>query len=225
MSLVTVCIAASDRVDLLLSRCLPSILRQTHQDFEVSIVGDCVDEAKAERLRQIDDPRVSFVNLPQRGPYPPPGTARWQVAGSNAMNAAMARAKGEYICHIDDDDELLPDKLERCLEASHNGSADFVWHQFYTQLEDFQWVILGNGEFALGQITTGAAFYTRKFADVTWDVYAFRRNLPGDWDRFKRIDAQLKPRKHFITEPLLWHYKESNYQEFIAKPGETFLES
>ncbi|ESX56398.1 hypothetical protein X760_24560 [Mesorhizobium sp. LSHC422A00] len=224
MTKISICIAASDRPELLLNRCLPSIMRQTHQNFEICIVGDFVDEASAGKIQGIRDPRVSFTNLLQRGPYPRPGIARWQVAGTYAMNAAMARATGQYICHIDDDDEMMPDKLERCLEACQSRKVDFVHHAFCTQMPNRQWVVLGNGSFELGQITTGAVFYRRKYAAIGWDVNAFKRNTPGDWDRFSRIRSELKPRIGFVKEPLLWHYKENNYPVFVAKSFEEFVE-
>ena len=85
---ISVCIAASDRTELLIGRCLPSIMRQTYQNFEVCIVGDFVEEEVAEEIRNIEDSRISFENLPRRGPYPRPGVARWQVAGTYPLNAA-----------------------------------------------------------------------------------------------------------------------------------------
>jgi glycosyltransferase involved in cell wall biosynthesis len=221
---VSICIAASDRVELLLGRCLPSILRQSVQDFEVVIVGDFIDEDNATKILEVNDARVSFHNLPKRGPYPRPSIARWQVAGTNAMNAALARAKGQYICHIDDDDEMAPDKLEKCLDKCQSGKYDFIHHAFFTQLPNRQWIVLGNGDFKLGQVTTGAVFYERRYGAIPWDITAFKRGTPGDWDRFTKIKAKLKPRIGFIKEPLLWHYKENNYPIFVAKPSEEFLE-
>lgn len=223
MTLVSVCIAASDRVELLLERCLPSVFRQTHQDLEVSIAGDFVDAAVVEKILALGDPRISFVNLPVRGPYPRPGVSRWQVAGSNAMNESMRRATGEYICHLDDDDEMAPDKIERCMDACTN-STDFIYHRFNTQLPDKRWVVIGDGQFGLGQVTTGAVFYNKRYRAVGWDVLAFRRNTPGDWDRFSRIQKELNPRLRFVDVPLIWHYKENNYPQFVPKPDETFLE-
>lgn len=222
---ISICIAASDRVELLKSRCLPSIMRQTYQNFEICIVGDCVEDKNAEEILGIGDSRISFENLPSRGPYPRPGIARWQVAGTYAMNAAMAMATGDFICHIDDDDdEMMPDKLERCLEACRSHDVDFVHHAFCTQMPNRQWLLLGNGAFALGQVTTGSVFYRRKYAQIGWDVNAFRRDTPGDWDRFRRIKSELAPRIGFVKEPLLWHYKENNYPVFVAKPFEKFIE-
>lgn len=224
MVAVSICIAASDRIDLLIGRCLPSIFNQTFQDYEIIIVGDFIDKENCEKLNCLSDDRVNFENLPKRGPYPRPGIARWQVAGTYAMNAALAKARGKYICHIDDDDEMAPDKLEQCLTMCRSGNFGLVHHAFYTQLPNRQWIVLGNGDFRLGQITTGAVFYERRYAAISWDVNAFKRNTPGDWDRFSRIKTNLKPNIGFVDAPLLWHYKENNYPVFIPKPSEEFIE-
>jgi hypothetical protein len=100
-----------------------------------------------------------------------------------------------------------------------------VHHAFFVQLPNRQWIKLGDGNFRLGQITTGAVFYQRKYAAIGWDINSFRRNTPGDWDRFARIKSSLRPKIGFIAEPLLWHYKENNYSVFVPKPSEEFLEA
>ncbi|MEW9806904.1 glycosyltransferase family 2 protein [Mesorhizobium sp. ZMM04-5] len=222
---ISICIAASDRVELLIGRCLPSILQQTEQDFEVCIVGDFIEERNVRKILDVADPRIVFENLPRRGPYPRPGVARWQVAGTNAMNAALLHATGEYICHIDDDDEMAPDKLELCLAKCLTEEYDFVHHAFFSQLPNRQWVRLGDGRFRLGQITTGSVFYHRRHKQVGWDVEAFKRGNPGDWDRFSRIKTKMNPKIGFVNRPLLWHYKENNYPTFVPKPSEVFLET
>jgi len=140
------------------------------------------------------------------------------------MNRAMRLARGDYLCHIDDDDEMVPDKLELCLAAARSSQGGFVYHSFMTQLPNRQWVNIGNGSFSLGQVTTGAVFYDRRFAAVEWDVYAYKRGTPGDWDRFRRIVERFDPKALFLDNPLLWHHRENNYNAFVAKPGETFLE-
>lgn len=224
MCLISICIAASERDHLLTSRCLPSIFQQTVQNFEIVIVGDCVESETAMRIGRISDKRISFRNLYERGPYPRPGMNRWRVAGTNAMNMAMDVAKGDFICHIDDDDEMLPDKLERCLVQLDKGDVDFLWHPFYCQDTNGQWAILGDGTFKEGQITTGAVFYKRALTKIRWDVFAYTREYPGDWDRFLRMKQELNPKMKFLDCPLLWHHRENNHGEFVPKTGERFLE-
>ena len=85
--LVTIRIPTYVRSRLLVERALPSIARQTYQNFEVIVVGDGCTNDTAERIEAFGDPRVRFVNLPYRYPYPDDPEDRWTVAGAGS-NAA-----------------------------------------------------------------------------------------------------------------------------------------
>ena len=58
-------------------------------------------------MAKIKDPRVRFHNLRRRGKYPANAMRRWMVAGTGAANQALRSARGDYITHLDDDDEFL----------------------------------------------------------------------------------------------------------------------
>ena len=67
--LVSVNVATYNRAKLLTERCIPSVLGQTYDNLELIVVGDgCTDETE-ELVAEIDDPRLTFVNLP-RDSYP-----------------------------------------------------------------------------------------------------------------------------------------------------------
>ncbi len=84
-----------------LQRCVDSILSQSFTDLEVVLVDDgspdhcpilCDDYAKK-------DPRVSVIHKENGGL-------------SDARNAGILQAQGEYITFIDSDDEIAPNTLE-----------------------------------------------------------------------------------------------------------------
>jgi hypothetical protein len=205
--LVSICVATADRAELLLERCIPSLLAQTYRNLQIVVVGDhCTDDTE-QRLAQLGDARISFRNLPDRGPYPPSGRARWCVAGSNAMNAALARCEGQFVTHLDDDDSYKADRIERLVQASLERRPDFCWHPFWAEGDDGAWRVIGDTRFALGQVTTGSIFYHRYFARFKWDPQAYRLDEPGDWNRLRKIKL-LRPSMHFLAEPLLRHYRE-----------------
>lgn len=221
--LVSVCIATVDRAPLLVERSLKSVLAQSYENLQIVVVGDhCTDDTER-RLAQIGDSRVSFVNLPERGPYPPPGLDRWRVAGTNAMNHALNVCEGDFITHLDDDDAMTPDRIETLLKAARVQRADFLWHSFRYERPDGEWLTLGNGDFAVGQVTTGSVFYHRYFARIPWDVNAYRISEPGDWNRFRKIKL-LRPHLHFIDSPLLLHYSERSQPDFSQHKNERFLD-
>ncbi|MFC0282491.1 glycosyltransferase family 2 protein [Camelimonas abortus] len=221
--LVSVCIATSDRSALLVERALRSVLAQSYRNLQIIIVGDhCTDDTE-QRLAEIRDSRITFVNLPERGPYPPPGIDRWRVAGTNAMNRALELCEGDFVTHLDDDDAMTGNRIETLLTNALEHRADFLWHRFRYQRPDGEWITLGNGEFVVGQVTTGSVFYHRYFTRFPWDVNAYRMSEPGDWNRFRKIKL-LRPQLYFVNEPLLLHFRERNQPPFLQQTNERFLD-
>jgi hypothetical protein len=221
--LVSVCIATMDRADLLIERSLASLLTQSYRNLQIIVIGDnCMDDT-IQRLAALRDSRVHFVNLPERGPYPPPGVDRWSVAGTNALNHALSLCEGEFITHLDDDDRMVPHRIEAVLAAAREHRADFLWHAFWYEHPDGSWARLGSGRLEHGQVTTGSIFYHRYFARIPWDVYAYRAGEPGDWNRLRKIRL-MRARLHYVDEPLLYHHVERAQRPFVARDGERFLD-
>jgi glycosyltransferase involved in cell wall biosynthesis len=98
--LVSVVIPTLDRPSLLL-RAIDSVLRQTHQEIEVIVVVDRPNQDSLSAVQSVNDSRVRLIV----NPYSP-------TAGG-ARNAGADHATGEWIAFLDDDDEWLPNKLER----------------------------------------------------------------------------------------------------------------
>ncbi len=125
--LVTVRIPTYRRSKLLVERALPSIARQTHQNFEVIVVGDGCTNDVAERIEDFGDPRVRFVNLPYRYPYPEDREHRWYVAGAPGVNVGAELARGTWLAMLGDDDEFEPHHLECLLEHARSTRSEMVY--------------------------------------------------------------------------------------------------
>ena len=205
--LVSICVATMNRSDLLIERCLKSLIGQTYRNIQINVVGDHCTDDTGSRIALLRDDRISFRNLPERGPYPPPGIDRWRVAGTNAMNAGLSMCEGQFVAHLDDDDSAAADRIETLVNAAQQHKADFCWHSFWYEGKDGSWSVLGNGRFELGQITTGSIFYHRYFTKFPWDVHAYRIQEPGDWNRLRKLRL-LRPTLHFVDRPLMFHYVE-----------------
>ncbi len=205
--LVSVCVATYNRARLLTERCIPSILGQTYGHFEVIVVGDgCTDETE-ELIRRFHDSRLKFVNLPRRGHYPEDPARQWFVAGAQAMNEALVLARGDFITHLDDDDEYLPERLEKLVAFARERVCDLIWHPFWWEDGDGQWMLNQAKEFVLGQVTTSSVFYRSWFARIGWDLDSYLLMEPADWHRFRRI-KYVGPAGMRYPEPLLRHYRE-----------------
>jgi glycosyltransferase involved in cell wall biosynthesis len=205
--LVSVTINTYNRARLLVERSIPSILQQSYERLELIVVGDgCTDDTER-RVRDIRDPRFRFVNLPERGRLPASPSAQWQVAGCMAFNHAMTMATGDFITHLDDDDEHMPDRLEKLVGLAYAQQCDLIWHPFLTEAPDGKWTLNPANDFVHAQVTTSSVFYRTWFTRIEGNPRAYLVDEPGDWNRFRRI-KYLKPVSRRYPEPLLRHYRE-----------------
>lgn len=207
--LVSVCIATYNRAELVTERSVASILRQTYPRLELIVVGDHCTDDTGERLSKIQDSRLRYVNLPNRGYYPEDPKQRWMVAGTQAMNKGLSMARGDLITHLDDDDEHMPDRLEKLVKFIVQAQYDFVWHPFFFESEPDKWVLNEAQEMKHAQVTTSSVLYRSWFARVGWSLNAARVGQPGDWNRFQKI-KMFNPSVARFPEPLLKHYRERN---------------
>lgn len=138
--LVSVCIATYNRGALLVERTIPAILNGTYQNIEIVIVGDhCVDDT-VERMKAVTDPRVRFIDLPERGNYPQDQRARWMVAGVTPMNKALELARGDWIAHLDDDEVFTPNHIEALLRFAQQGNYELTYGIVMRQMNNDDWV-------------------------------------------------------------------------------------
>jgi len=207
--LISVCIATYNRGRLLTERTIPSVLQQTYRNLELIVVGDCCQDDTAERVAAIDDPRLRFVNLDERGRYPDDSNLRWMVAGSKPMNHALSLARGDFITHLDDDDRYPLDRLEKLLNFARQNRLEFVWHPFHCEATDGKWEINPAEEFASSQVTTSSVFYHNWLGRIGWDINAYRLKEPGDWNRFRKF-RYLGVNHGRFPESMLFHYREQN---------------
>jgi glycosyltransferase involved in cell wall biosynthesis len=78
-----------------------SVLGQTYANLEVIVVVDGTDQDTVAALEALQEPRLRVVALAKN------------VGGSEARNIGVREAKGKWIAFLDDDDEWLPEKIEK----------------------------------------------------------------------------------------------------------------
>jgi glycosyltransferase involved in cell wall biosynthesis len=131
----------------LLPRAIGSVLSQTHRDFELLAVDDASTDDTWSILCGFAarDPRVRIFRLDQQSGAPV------------ARNRAIREARGPFITGLDDDDEMLPERLAVLL-AAHRDEHAFVCSASY--LNAGGWVRLtGGGD---GLITLSDQLYSDK---------------------------------------------------------------
>ena len=104
MPKVSVIIPTYNRAEFLRSA-IESALSQTFKDLEVVVADDKSTDHTREVVESFKDRRIKYIlNEGKKGP-------------SATRNTAILASEGEYIAFLDDDDEWLPDKLQRQVEV------------------------------------------------------------------------------------------------------------
>lgn len=113
---VTCVIPSYKRCDTV-TRAIDSVLDQTYKNIEVCLVDDNVPgDEYSQKLQQVlkkyeGDSRVRYI------------TQEKHINGAVARNVGIKAATGEYIGFLDDDDEWLPEKIERQMKVLQTDPA------------------------------------------------------------------------------------------------------
>ena len=110
MPRVTVAIPTHRRPELL-TEAIRSVLNQTYQDFEILVVDDNSRDNTEEVVRALGDGRIRYLSHETN-----------KRCGA-ARNTAIRSSTSELVAFLDDDDEWLPEKLERQIELLDRSSA------------------------------------------------------------------------------------------------------
>lgn len=106
--LVTVVISTCDRAAYL-GDAIRSVLAQSMRDFELIVVDDGSTDATSSVVKSFADPRILYVYQDRSG-----------IAV--ARNYATSIARGKYVAVMDDDDLMMPTRLEDSLNAIVDGA-------------------------------------------------------------------------------------------------------
>lgn len=103
--LVTVIIPTYNRVKLL-PRAINSVLNQTYSNIEIIIVDDnkALSEEKMETKKLVDKYKKNISNIKYID-------LEDNIGGALARNRGIENSNGEFICFLDDDDEIMPEKI------------------------------------------------------------------------------------------------------------------
>ncbi len=185
----------------LIERAVQSVLDQGYPELEVIIVDDCSSDNTEAVVTAMNDPRVKFIKHTEN-------------RGANAArNTGIKAASGDYIAFQDSDDEWMPGKLARQIEAFREAPADtgVVYTAFwrieskektYTPAKD---VLTTNGDLLeellkRNFITTQSILVKKACLE---EVGLFDETMPRlqDWELLLRLAKRYPFR--FIDAPLV----------------------
>lgn len=112
-------------VEKYLERCINSIVEQTYTDIEIILVDDGSPDNSPEICDQYAqrDSRVKVLHKPNGGL-------------SDARNAGLEIALGEFIMFIDSDDYVEPHMIESLINIIRNEESDVVIFGFFADFVD-----------------------------------------------------------------------------------------
>ena len=209
MLLVSVVIPTRHRPKLVL-RAIKSVLNQTYREIELIVVVDGPDAATVTAIQAVEDSRLQLVVNSR------------SLTAAGARNIGADRATGDWIAFLDDDDEWLPNKLERqmtfacaggtalvsCLSRVVTPLASYVWpREIYDNSIPFEEYLFDRRSFFLGSgfiQTSSFLLPRRQFNRVRFSV----ESPHDDWELVLRLSKELGMRIETVPEVLVVLYFE-----------------
>jgi len=215
--MISVIIPTYNRTKLLMERAIPSILMQSHGDWEILVVGDGTENATMDALAdlqaRIGSDCLRFWNL-AHDIYPDGfidlgnkrGPAGWGLYGLTALNYGLDFARGEWVSVLNDDDEKTPDNHEVLLAEAERSGADFVWGMSDTFKGDpprATGQLYGRLPLGESKVTQGSYIYRRSL-EFRYRRDCLERGQNGDADMWERMrEAGVK---HSFIARIVHHY-------------------
>ncbi|MDQ7988363.1 MAG: glycosyltransferase [Candidatus Dactylopiibacterium sp.] len=207
---VSVVIPAFNRADSL-PRAIGSALNQTCVPAEIIVVDDASTDLTPALMLEQTHPRVRYVRLRQNGGAP------------RARNTGTRLARGRWIAFLDADDEWLPHKLERQLDAMtsagdpgfcvsnllarNDAGEEHTWntHEPPHAAENLSHFLMVEG----GALQTSTLLVRRDLALA----HPFAEDLQKhqDWDLMLRLAASGQPWV-YVADPLSVYVMDNNPQ-------------
>ncbi len=204
MPRVSVIIPTYNRADFL-KNAISSVLQQSYTDFEIIVSDDRSTDHTHALVTSLNDNRIKYIkNSGNKGP-------------SAARNHAILASTGKYIAFLDDDDEWLPEKLEKqisVLERSnknicgiHSGIIAIDRRSDKIIVEEPRTKMLrGNLLYVLGvcnPIKTTTLVVKRKCLDKI-GLFDETLSYGEDWDLLIRLSKNWDI--EYIYEPLVKYF-------------------
>lgn len=183
-----------------------SVLKQTHQDFEIIIVNDGSSDNIEQWVNALKDERICLISQTNQGQ-------------SAARNVGITKACGEYIAFLDADDLWHPEKLAKqvgILETNADVGLVYSWVLLIDEenkpLKKL-WTISAEGNvwkklIEGNMIACGSVPMIRKACVDTVGLFGKFSFGCEDWDFWLRIAARYPFR--VVKETLVYYRECSN---------------
>ena len=165
--------------------CVSSLLKQTHEPIQIVLVDDGSNDGSSQLCDELaqSDARIQVVHKPNGGL-------------SDARNAGLSAATGDFICFIDSDDWAEPRMLESMLKPMDDEYVDVVITGMVVDQEDEEGKVISSTRQVPAQL------HISKGSLVDGSVDGAFINLLGyAWNKLYRSDF-LKSNRLTFTKGL-----------------------
>ena len=134
------------KVEKYIEQCVRSVLGQTWPGTQFVFVDDCSPDKSIELLESLIDrefaglkERITIIRKPVNEGLP------------QARKTGLASASGDFILHVDADDWIEPDAVERLVRKADETGADVVYFFAWKEFGDGRSRVITDKEFATPQ--------------------------------------------------------------------------
>lgn len=178
------------KVEQELSRCVESLITQTYKNIEIILVDDGSPDGCPQMCEKFakQDNRIRVIHKENGGL-------------SDARNAGLLKAVGDYILYVDSDDYIERDTCERFISVL-NEEADFIAGE-YREIQDGKVIYHRHTNLTNGQLYTAKDYIIRSIKNNEWyapawlNLYKRRFLIENDLFYKKSIyfeDTEMLPR-------------------------------
>ncbi len=166
-------------VEKYMKQCVESVLRQTYKDLEIILVDDGSTDSSGALCDEyaLSDDRITVIHKENGGL-------------SDARNAGMAAAHGEYIYFLDSDDYIRKDTIGQLLDHAKKEKADMVF--FSAHCFSDSWIPVSESMTVKHRYETdlGERVLVKRFENEEWFCSA--------WLHFYRADFLKRENLRFV---------------------------
>jgi glycosyltransferase involved in cell wall biosynthesis len=125
-------------VEKYIGRCARSLFEQTYPDIEYIFVNDCTPDNSIEILKNV------IQDYPQRKEYIRIITHEKNRGLAAARNTAVENCQTDFLMHVDSDDYIEKDAVEKLINKQKEGDYDIVTGNAVFQKKDSQEILHKN---------------------------------------------------------------------------------
>ncbi|OGM13712.1 hypothetical protein A3A76_02540 [Candidatus Woesebacteria bacterium RIFCSPLOWO2_01_FULL_39_23] len=116
----------------MLQRALDSVTKQDYTNLEIIVVDDGSNDNTEQVVKRDNDKRIKYYRKKNSGP-------------ADSRNYGLKKAKGKYICFLDDDDTIKPDKINKQVKfLKLNSRCVFCYTNAYFYLHNKQFLYINH---------------------------------------------------------------------------------